>query len=440
MPIKNLVHRDVWSLAGPMVLSNLTVPLVGLVDTAVMGHMSDAWYLGAVALGALIFSFIYWGFGFLRMGTTGLTAQAFGRDDGDELRAIFARAMVLVAIFALLLWVLQTGIRELSFWLLEASNQVETAAIVYFDIRIWSAPATLATYVLIGWFLGMQDARSPLYILLLVNVSNMVLDLFFVLGLDMGVAGVALASVIAEYLGVAMGVFLLSKALAQHPGRWTWQKILCADKIRQTMLLNQNIFIRTLCLVFSFAFFTAQGAKHGDVILAANAILMNFQTFMAYALDGFAHAAEALVGRAVGKRHYQDFRRAVFTAGVWSLLIAVVFSLVYFLFGQWIIDLMTTIPDVRQATYLFLPWLIISPLVSVWSYLFDGVFIGSTRSAEMRNTMLVSTVVFFLPAWYFLQPWGNHGLWAALLIFMVARAMTMAWSYRKIDRDMARYS
>ncbi len=431
-----LAHRDVWALAGPMILSNLTVPLLGLVDTAVMGHMSEAWYLGAVALGALIFSFIYWGFGFLRMGTTGLTAQALGREDGDELRAVFARAMILVVLFAFILWVLQSGIRELSFWVLEASKQVESAAMAYFDIRIWSAPATLASYVLIGWFLGMQNARAPLYILLVVNLTNIVLDLFFVLSLNMGVEGVALASVIAEYVGVVLGVFLLRKELARHLGRWCQQQIFRTDKIRQMMVLNQNIFIRTLCLVFSFAFFTAQGAKHGDIILAANAILMNFQAFMAYALDGFAHAAEALVGRAVGKRNYQDFRKAVLTAGVWSVFISTLFAIVYWLLGQSMIDLMTSIPEVRQAAYWFLPWMILSPLVSVWSYLFDGVFIGATRSAEMRNTMLVSTALFFLPTWYFLQPWGNHGLWAALIIFMIARGLTMAWSYRRIDRQL----
>ena len=422
---------NVWRLAGPMILSNLTIPLLGLVDTAVMGHMSDAWYLGAVALGALIFSFVYWGFGFLRMSTTGLTAQAFGRKDPHELRAHMARAMILACVFSALLLASQTLIRDASFWILEASQNVETAATLYFDIRIWSAPATLANYVFIGWFLGMQNVRGPLYLLLLINLTNIILDLVFVFVLDMGVAGVALASVLAEYAGVILALVLVKQQLQAHPGRWLRPLILCKRKFRDTLSLNQNIFIRTLCLIFTFAFFTAQGAKHGDVILAANAVLMNFQTFMAYGLDGFAHAAEALVGKAVGQKNRQALRQAVHTAGFWSLLIATLFAGIYWIFGSHIINALTSIETVRQTAYLFLPWLIISPILSVWSYLYDGIFIGATCSVEMRNTMLLSTLVFFLPAWYLLQPWGNHGLWAALLIFMTARGITMAISYQR---------
>ena len=429
--LRNLAHQDVWRLAGPMILSNLTIPLLGLVDTAVMGHMTEAWYLGAVALGALIFSFIYWGFGFLRMGTTGLTAQAFGREDGNELRSIMARAILLAVGFSFVLLLTQSLLRDLSFYILEASNEVEVAAGIYFDIRIWSTPATLINYVFIGWFLGMQNARAPLYLLLLTNLTNIILDLFFVFVLDMGVAGVALATVLAEYTGLTLALLLTYQQLKHHTGRWQRQAIFCLKHFREMLVLNQNIFIRTLCLIFSFAFFTAQGAKHGDIILAANAVLMNFQTFMAYGLDGFAHAAEALVGKAVGQKNRHAFRQAVYTAGFWSLIIAMLFTFIYLLFGTTIINALTDITEVRATAYAFLAWLIISPLVSVWSYLFDGIFIGATRSAEMRNTMLVSTFIFYLPAWYLFQPWGNHGLWAALLVFMIARGITMAISFRR---------
>ena len=427
-------HAEVWRLAGPMILSNLTIPLLGLVDTAVVGHLSSPHYLGAVAVGGLIFSFIYWGFGFLRMGTTGLTAQAHGREDGDEIRAIMGRALLLAAVFACALLVLQGVIHGIAFAVLEASAAVEAAAAQYFFIRIWSAPASLANYVLIGWFLGMQNARGPLYLLLVINITNIVLDLVFVLAWHMDVAGVALASVVAEYLGMLVGLWLLRRELRGCAGRWRGAAMLAWHKLRELVVVNVNILIRTLCLIFSFAFFTAQGAKQGDVVLAANAVLMNFQTFMAYGLDGFAHAAEALVGRAVGQRNASAFRRAVYTAGLWSLLVAVAFVGVYGVGGVWVINGLTDIEAVRQTAYVYLPWLILAPLLSVWGYLYDGIFIGATRSVEMRNTMLLSTVVFFLPAWYVLQPWGNHGLWAALMVFMVARGVTMAVSYGLMRR------
>ena len=417
-----------------MILSNLTIPLLGLVDTAVVGHLSSPHYLGAVAVGGLIFSFIYWGFGFLRMGTTGLTAQAHGREDGDEIRAIMGRALLLAAVFACALLVLQGVIHGIAFAVLEASAAVEAAAAQYFFIRIWSAPASLANYVLIGWFLGMQNARGPLYLLLVINITNIVLDLVFVLAWHMDVAGVALASVVAEYLGMLVGLWLLRRELRGCAGRWRMAAMLAWHKLRELVVVNVNILIRTLCLIFSFAFFTAQGAKQGDVVLAANAVLMNFQTFMAYGLDGFAHAAEALVGRAVGQRNASAFRRAVYTAGLWSLLVAVAFVGVYGVGGVWVINGLTDIEAVRQTAYVYLPWLILAPLLSVWGYLYDGIFIGATRSVEMRNTMLLSTVVFFLPAWYVLQPWGNHGLWAALMVFMVARGVTMAVSYGLMRR------
>ena len=427
-------HADVWHLAGPMILSNLTIPVLGMVDTAVMGHLGEPHYLGAVAIGALIFSFIYWAFGFLRMGTTGQIAQAHGRDNQDETRAGFARAAALALCLALLVIVVQTPVHWLAMSLLDASAEVEHYAGEYFFVRIWSAPATLLNYVLIGWFLGMQNARGPLYLLLVINITNILLDLWFVWGLGMDVDGVALASVIAEYLGVGVGLWLVARELKKYPGRWRAQEILNLGQVRRMLVLNHNIFIRTLCLIFSFAFFTAQGAKFGDVVLAANAILLNFQTFMAYGLDGFAHAAEALVGRAVGRRDRVQLRRAIETAGLWSVGVALGFVLLYAAFGEVLINVLTDLEAVRDSAYEFLPWLVIAPALSVWSYLFDGIFIGATRSAEMRNTMLIATFLCYLPAWYALQPFGNHGLWAALMVFMVARGVTMAISFHMMKR------
>jgi len=434
MNTSRFIHADVWRLAGPMILSNLTVPVLGMVDTAVVGHLSSPHYLGAVAIGGLIFSFVYWAFGFLRMGTTGQIAQAHGRLDHNEIRSGFARAGLLALLLAVTIIALQLPIQGLAMWLLEASHEVESYASEYFYIRIWSAPATLLTYVLIGWFLGMQNARGPLFLLLIINLTNIALDLLFVWGLGMDVDGVALASVISEYIGVLVGLWLVQRELKSYPGQWLKQQIVDASKLRQMFVLNQNIFIRTLCLIFSFAFFTAQGAKHSDIILAANAVLMNFQTIMAYGLDGFANAAEALVGKAVGQKDRTAFKQAVHTAAVWSAGVAVFFTLLYLLFGTQLINLLTDIEDVRNMAYLFLPWLVISPLLSVWSYLFDGVFIGATRSAEMRNTMLISTFLCYLPAWHLFQAFGNHGLWAALMVFMLARGISMWLSYRLLEK------
>lgn len=428
------IHADVWRLAGPMILSNLTIPVLGMVDTAVVGHLSSPHYLGAVAIGGLMFSFVYWAFGFLRMGTTGQIAQAHGRLDHNEIRSGFARAGLLALILSVLIIALQLPIQVLAMAVLEASVEVEAYASEYFYIRVWGAPATLFTYVLIGWFLGMQNAHGPLYLLLIINLTNIVLDLLFVWGLGMDVDGVALASVISEYIGVGVGVWLVQRELRLYPGQWLKHHIFDTAKLRSMLVLNHNIFIRTLCLIFSFAFFTAQGAKHGDIILAANAVLLNFQAFMAYGLDGFANAAEALVGKAVGQKNRQDFKQAVHTAAVWSAGVAVFFTLLYLLLGVQLINLLTDIEDVRNMAYLFLPWLVISPLLSVWSYLFDGIFIGATRSAEMRNTMLIATFLCYLPAWYLFQAFGNHGLWAALMVFMLARGLSMWLSYRLLDK------
>jgi MATE family multidrug resistance protein len=418
-----------------MILSNISIPLLGMVDTAVVGHLSEPYYIGAVAVGALIFNFIYWGFGFLRMGTTGLTAQAFGADDSDELRAALGRAVITAVALSAILLSAQGHVLRAALGLVDASAEVEALAGVYFTIRIWSAPATLANYALLGWFIGMQNTRVPLVLLLATNLINIALDLAFVVGMGMDVDGVALASVIADYTGVALGLALAVVELRRHPGEWRAARLRDPARLRQMLSVNHNIFLRTLALIFSFAFFTAQGARQGDAILAANTVLLNFQTFMAYGLDGFAHAAEALVGRAMGQRRREDFIAAVRATAQWSALVALAFAALYALAGAQIIALLTNIAPVRQAAAVFLPWAMVSPLVSVWGFWLDGVFIGATRAAEMRNTMLVSAFGVYLPAWYVLQPLGNHGLWLALMLFMAARAVTMGVVYRRIDRQ-----
>ena len=427
-------HQQVWRIAGPMILSNLTVPLLGMVDTAVVGHLDEPYHMGAVAIGAMIFGIVFWGFGFLRMGTTGITAQSLGRTDNGEIRATLARAVALALLFSVLLLLLQRPIGSLAFYLVEGSNLVEEHGRLYFDIRIYSAPATLVNYVLLGWFLGLQNARAPLFIMFVVNAINMVLDVFFVMVSGLGADGVAWASLIAEYCGVLLAVFLVISELKRHPGEVRKEHFWQRDKLRNLISVNRDIFIRNLCLMFSLAFFTAQSSRFGELVLAANAVLFHFQTFMAYGLDGFAHAAEALVGKAVGARNRQAYFDAIRTCTLWALFASIGFAVIYILLGDLIIDALTDINAVRETAYHYLPWVALLPLVSVWSFLFDGIYIGATRAMEMRNTMLFSAFFIYLPVWYLLLPLNNHGLWLAFVCFIAARAISMAVMFKPISR------
>ena len=279
----------------------------------------------------------------------------------------------------------------------------------------------------------MQNARKPLFIVVLTNSCNIILDIVFVTLLKMEISGIAFATVIAEYIGLIAGLIILQRELRQYPGIFRRRNVFNRRRLKNLLLINQNIFIRTLCLIFTFAFFTVQSAKLGELILAANTLLLNFQTFMAYALDGFAHAAEALVGKAIGGRNKQLFKQTVFTASVWSAAVAVLFSLSFLLFGANIIDLLTNLEPVRRSAYVYLPWVIVAPVISVWCYLLDGIFIGATLSREMRNTMLFATLCCFLPAWYLSQSLQNHGLWLALSIFLLARGIAMGLVFYKSD-------
>ena len=315
--------------------------------------------------------------------------------------------------------------------LLGAENRIEAYGLEYFSIRIWSAPGTLANMVLIGWFLGLQNARVPLFMFLTVNVTNIVLDLLFVIVLGMKVDGVALASVIAEYTGLAVGLWFVARALRARSGHWPTAKLFRIREYAAFFAVNANLLIRTLALMFSIAFVTAQGARMGELVLAANAIMMNFQNLTSFGLDGIAHAAEALVGKAVGERNRESLKSAVRLCLKWSLYFAVGFTLCYAIGGSHLIAILTDLPDVRSAAMRYLPWMIVSPLVSVWSFLYDGVYVGATRAREMRNLMLISTFIVFLPAWFLLQGLGNHGLWLAFMLFMASRGIGMHVVYRR---------
>ncbi len=423
--------RDVWRIAAPMILSNISVPLLGMVDTGVVGHLDDPVYLAAVAVGATIFSFIYTGVNFLRMGTTGIAAQRFGANDRDGLRTSLGQALVVSQLIALTLIALQGPIGALAMRLIGADAVTSAWALEYFSTRIWSAPGTLANYALIGWFLGLQNARVPLIIFLTINVTNIVLDLVFVVGLGMKVDGVALASVIAEYTGLLVGGSFALQALRRQGGHWVLDRLTNVSEYRAFFGVNANLFVRTIALIFAFGFITAVGARLGSLILAANAVLMNLQHLTSFGLDGIAHAAEAMVGKAVGQRRKEALQRAVQLSLKWSLIFAAGYTLAFALFGGVVVRVLTDLPDVRSTAMTYLPWLVISPLVSVWSFLYDGVFVGATRAREMRDIMLISTFAVFLPSWYVLQPLGNHGLWMAFTIFMASRGVGMHIYYRR---------
>jgi MATE family multidrug resistance protein len=431
-------NRDVWRIAAPMILSNISVPLLGMVDTGVTGHLDNAYYLGAVAIGSTIFGFLYAGFNFLRMGTTGITAQRFGAEDGDGLKVALGQALVVASAIALVLILLQVPIVSIAMKALGPEPAVAAYANEYFYIRIWSAPATLANYALIGWFLGLQNARIPLYIVLAINLTNIVLDLFFVLILGMTVDGVAAASVIAEFAGLLVGGAYAIRYLKKHSGHMLVSHLTTWKEYTAFFAVNAHLLVRTMALMFAFAFVTAAGARMGGLVLAANAVLMNLMHLMSFALDGFAHAAEALVGKAVGARNKNALRQAVRLTLRWSLYVSVAFSVFFFVGGEFLIRLLTDIPEVIDVTLIYLPWMSLMPMVAVWSYLYDGVFVGATRAREMRDIMLISTFLIFVPSWYVFRFLDNHGLWLALALFLASRGIGMHYYYRsRVMKDIS---
>jgi len=432
VPINSLpTNKNIWRIAAPMILSNISVPLLGMVDTGVTGHLENAAYLGAVAVGSTIFGFLYTGVNFLRMGTTGIAAQQFGANDFDGLRVSLGQALIVALTIAAILLVLHVPIGAAAISLIGPDPAIAGFADQYFSIRIWSAPATLANFALLGWFLGLQNARVPLIVVLVINVTNIVLDLVLVVVVGMKVDGVAIASVIAEFTGLAVGLGFVVRELNRHSGHWIISKLTTPREYTAFFGINAHLFVRTMALVFTLTFITAQGARLGGLILAANAILMNFQNLLAFALDGFAHAAEALVGKAVGEKDRAALQRSVVLALRWSLIVAVGFSAFFWLVGPMLVALLTDLPDIRTTTLRYLPWLIVSPLIAVWSYLYDGVFVGATLAREMRNIMLISAFVIFIPAWYVLQFLGNDGLWLSFMLFLASRGIGMHIYYRR---------
>jgi len=431
-----VTRRHVFYIAWPIILSNISTPLLGLVDTAVIGNLGNPALIGAIAVGGMIFSFLYWGFGFLRMGTTGLVAQALGAGDSTEARAAFYRAFLIGAVIGLLLLIFQIPIINLCFSIISGSEQVETAALTYFQIRIWGAPLSLAHLAIIGYLLGQQDTRSILIIQLLLNFTNIILDFVFVVGFDLEVAGVAAATVISECFALIVGLMIVLNKMKGSGLLISQSRLLDTAALKRMFVVNRDIMVRTLCLIFAFGWFTNEGAKSGDILLAANAILMQFVSFSAFFLDGFALAAESLVGNAVGARNKEQLRRAILYSAQLSLLTAAFVSICFFFIGTTAIEILTNAEQVRQSAAIYLPWVIAAPVLSVWCYLLDGIFIGATRTPEMRNAMVVSLAVYLIAWWFLAGTYGNHGLWASLMLYFVSRAASLSFYLPRLVRSL----
>ncbi|PNH98408.1 MATE family efflux transporter DinF [Vibrio diazotrophicus] len=420
------MHRQVLLLAIPMVLSNITVPLLGLVDAAVIGHLEHAWYLGGVALGSTMISVAFWLLGFLRMSTTGLTAQAFGANDPEKLVRVLLQGCLMALGFAVVFLLLHRFISNWIFSFSDASEQVKFYGQQYFVIRAWSAPASLMNFVILGWLLGTQNSKAPMWMVIITNITNIALDILFVVGFGWKVQGAAAASVIADYAGLSFGLLCIWKYWQANQLPSLWNKIGgSSEGLSRFVKLNRDIFLRSLCLQAAFSFMTFQGAAFGDHTVAANAVLMSFLMMISYGMDGFAYAMEALVGKAIGAKSETQLKAAMVGSAFWCVIIC---TLLTFAFGYWgsaLIHLISDIPQVREEANVYLPWLVAMPLSSMWCFLLDGIFIGATKGKEMRNSMVISTTAFF-SMFYLFSPYGNHALWLSMLSFMIIRGLSLA--------------
>jgi MATE family multidrug resistance protein len=427
-----ITHRRVLNVAVPIVISNATIPILGAVDTAVVGQLGLAAPIGAVGIGAIILTTIYWVFGFLRMGTTGMVAQARGAGDTAETGALLMRGLMIAGAAGLMFVVGQAAVVWAAFRIAPASAEVEGLARTYLGIRIWGAPATIAIYALTGWLIAMERTRGVLALQVLMNGVNVGLDLLFVLGLGWGVAGVASATLIAEWSGLLLGLWLCRDAFAGEQWR-DWARVFDPGRLKRMAQVNGDILIRSVLLQVSMTSFLFLGAGLGDVTLAANQVLLQFLAITAYALDGFAFAAEALVGQTMGRRDRAALRRSSMLSSEWGIGTAVAMSAAFLLAGPALIDVMTTAPEVRTEARAYLPWMVAAPIVGIAAWMLDGIFIGATETRALRNAMAVSATVYALAVWLLLPAYGNHGLWAALMILNATRGITLGLRYPALE-------
>lgn len=427
-----ITHGRVLRIALPILISNATVPVLGLVDTGVVGQMGLAAPIGAVGIGAIILTAIYWIFGFLRMGTTGLASQAHGAGQTGEVAALLTRALIIGLSAGAIFILFQRPLFDLAFLLSPASAEVETLARDYMAIRVWSGPAMIALFGVTGWMIALERTGSVLAVQVAMNGLNIVLDLWFVLGLDWGVTGVAWATFIAEWSGLALGLWLCRGAF-RVPAWRDWPRVFDPVRLRRMASVNRDILLRSLMLEAVFVSFLFLGSDFGDVTLAANQVLLQFLHITANALDGFAFAAEALVGQAVGRRDAGLLRRGAALTSLWGVIIAAGLAVVFWAGGGMIIDLLAKAPEVQEAARVYLGYMVLAPLLGVAAWMLDGIFIGATRADEMRNMMVISLGAYAVTAALLVPAIGNHGLWLALLVSFVARGVTLGLRYPVVE-------
>ena len=442
LPMKSL-DREILRLALPSIVSNITVPLLGLCDVTIMGHVGGATHIAAIAIGSMIFNVMYWLFVFLRMSTSGLTAQAYGARRWDLTQATLRRGMTMALGFGLAIVVLQVPLRSLTFWLMQASGEVERLCTPYYYICIWGAPAVLGLYVLTGWLIGMQNTRVPMMIAIGQNVVNIAVSLILVIGFGMGIKGVALGTLIAQWAGFLVGILLLRREMkrCKVDGGWWKENTLEAEKSSANpsslhpspSSLHLDIFLRTVCLVSVNLYFTSAGSAQGAVILAANTLLIQFFTIYSYVMDGFAFAGEALSGRYLGAGDNNMLRTTVLRLFGWGVVVALIFTLFYWLGGPLLLRLLTSDVKVVLTAMFYLPWAVLIPVAGLAAFVWDGIFIGTTLSRGMLMSAFIAAVSFFT-LWFVLSStMGNHALWLALLVYLFMRGaiQTLLWRNRK---------
>lgn len=431
------MNKKILKLAIPNIISNLTIPLLGLVDLAIVGHLDSKIYIGAIALGSMIFNLIYWSFGFLRMGASGLTAQAYGARNFEEVTAILARGILVALAAAFVILTLQIPIEKIAFFLINGSDEVESLAISYFYIRVWAAPATIAIYALSGWFIGMQNTKTPMIIAISVNLLNVGLNILFVYGLNLKSDGVAWGTLLAQYLGLFVAIILLWKYYGKLFKHLKKQIIFSSLEIKRFFIVNRDIFIRTISLLAVFTFFTSQSASTDDNILAANSILLQFLFIFSFLTDGFAYAAEALIGKYYGALQFNQLKQVIKKIFIWGGIISGVFTIIYYFGNEQLVKLLTNQTEVIATVKEYTFWIILIPFVSVASFIWDGIFIGLTASKQMRNSMLISVFIIFFPLWFLLNSsYENHALWLAFTLFLLARGVIQTIMYKGISKKL----
>lgn len=426
VPLK-IGSRQVFAIAGPAMVANLTTPLIGIVSTTAIGRLDDAALLGGVAIASVIFDCLFWLFGFLRMSTLAFTAQSLGAGEVREPTAILARGLIVAGLIGIALIVLQLPLATVLFDLMGGSEGVTRAAQTYFKIRIWSSPFALANYVILGWLIGKARANSALLLQVVINLVNMAATVLLVLVYDTGIAGAAISALLSEAVGFALGV-IVCRHYAEGGFAVPSMTLLDREKLLRMLAVNSDIMIRTAALIAVFLFFTAKGAQAGDVTLAANSVLNNFLLVSAFFLDGLANAAQQLCGRTLGARDPRGFSDSTRLVLLWGLGFAIVVAVLFALCGPALIDVMTASEDVRRAAREFLPFVVLAPIPGVFAFGFDGIYIGATWAREMRNLMLASLAI-FLGTWWALQSFGNAGLWCALMASYLSRGGLQAARY-----------